>query len=62
MNAGWFARSSMVSGPGVCLGDTKKDITAEEIRDRFEEIKSLDEAEPHENGASVYNYCAPLFK
>ena len=62
MNAGWFARSSMVSGPGVCLGDTKRDITAEEIRDRFDEIKSLDEAEPHENGASVYNYCAPLFK
>jgi NAD(P)-dependent dehydrogenase (short-subunit alcohol dehydrogenase family) len=62
MNAGWFARSSMVSGPGVCLGDTKRDITAEEIRDCFDEIKSLEEAEPHENGASVYNYCAPLFK
>ncbi len=61
MNAGWFARSCMVSSPGVCIGDAQRDITAEEIRDHLDQINSLEEAKPHENGASVYTHCAPLF-
>ena len=61
MNAGWFSRSSVVAGTGVCMGDTQRDITAEEIADRFEEIKSLENAQPYASGAEVYNLCAPLF-
>lgn len=61
MNAGWFARSSVVSGSGVCLGDTQRDITAEEVRARFQDINSLDDALPYASGAEVYGLCAPLF-
>jgi NAD(P)-dependent dehydrogenase (short-subunit alcohol dehydrogenase family) len=60
MNAGWFSRSSIVAGAGVCLGDTRRTITAEEIRERFDEIKSLENAQPYASGAEVYNLCAPL--
>ena len=61
MNAGWFSRSSIVAGTGVCLGDTQRDVTAEEVRDRFDDIKSLENSQPYTSGAEVYNLCAPLF-
>jgi len=61
MNAGWFSRSSIVAGTGVCMGHTARDITAEEVRENFEDIKSLENAQPYASGAEVYNLCAPLF-
>lgn len=60
MSAGWFARSAMVSGKGACIGDTVRPILAEEIRERFEEIKSLENAEPYEHCGLIYALGRPL--
>ncbi len=60
MSAGWFARSAMVSGKGVCIGDAARPIIAEEIRDQFEKIKSLDDAKPYEHCGLIYALGRPL--
>ncbi len=60
MSAGWFARSAMVSGKGACIGDTKRLIKAEEIRDQFDQIKSLDNALPYEHCGQIYSLGKPL--
>jgi NAD(P)-dependent dehydrogenase (short-subunit alcohol dehydrogenase family) len=60
MSAGWFARTGVVSGEGVCIGDTVRDVTAEEVRDQIEKIKSLDKARPFPNATEVYSLSAPL--
>ncbi len=60
MSAGWFARSAMVSGKGICIGDTKRDITAEEIRENFGSIKNIDHALPYEQCSEIYSLGSPL--
>lgn len=60
MSAGWFARTAVVSGEGVCIGDTERDISAEEVRDQLEKIKSLDNARPFPNATEVYSLSASL--
>ncbi|WP_299982704.1 SDR family oxidoreductase [Desulfobacula sp.] len=60
MSAGWFARSAMVSGKGRCIGDTKRPIRAEEIRDQFDQIKSLENARPYEHCGEIYSLGRPL--
>ncbi len=60
MSAGWFARSAMVSGKGVCIGDTKRAITAEEIKEQFDEIKSLEKAKPYYQCSEIYSLGQPL--
>ncbi len=60
MSAGWFARSAMVSGKGVCIGDAKKKITAEEIREQFARIKNLENALPYESAGEIYSLGRPL--
>ena len=60
MSAGWFARSAMVSGKGCCIGDTNRTITAEEIRDRFGQIKDLKSALPYDHCGEIYSLGRPL--
>ncbi len=60
MSAGWFARSAMVSGKGVCIGDTQRAITAEEIKEQFDEIKSLEDAKPYHQCSEIYSLGRPL--
>lgn len=60
MSAGWFARSAMVSGKGTCIGDAKRPIMAEEIRDKFDEIKSLENAIPYGQCSEIYSLGRPL--
>jgi len=60
MSAGWFARAAVVSGTGVCIGDTERDITAEEVRDQIDQIKNLDNAKPFWSAGEVYSLSAPL--
>jgi NAD(P)-dependent dehydrogenase (short-subunit alcohol dehydrogenase family) len=43
--AGYFARAVMVEGPGVVL-DAKKGFTIEDVRDRIQDIKKLEGAQP----------------
>lgn len=60
MSAGWFARSAVVSGKGVCIGDTERKITAEEIKDQFDRIKSLENALPFDSAGDIYSLGRPL--
>jgi NAD(P)-dependent dehydrogenase (short-subunit alcohol dehydrogenase family) len=60
MSSGWFARTGVVSGEGVCIGDTVREVTAEEVRDQIEKIKSLDKARPFPNAMEVYSLSASL--
>jgi NAD(P)-dependent dehydrogenase (short-subunit alcohol dehydrogenase family) len=60
MGAGWYGRTAIVSGNGVCIGDTKRPIAVEEIRDNFDKICDLSETKPHEMGGSIFQYMAPL--
>lgn len=60
MSAGWFARSAMVSGKGACIGDAQRPIDAEEVRNRFDEIKSLENALPYEQCGDIYRLGRPL--
>jgi len=60
MSAGWFARSVVVSGKGCCIGDTIREITAEEIRDQFHEIKNIGHAKPYDDCGKIYKLGQPL--
>jgi len=60
MSAGWFARSAVVSGKGVCVGDAQSPIFAEEIRERFDEIMKIDRAREFEACGDIYQLGRPL--
>ncbi len=61
MAAGWFGRTAVVCGEGVCIGDAERDISIEEIRDNFQKIDSLEKAEPANSGSDIFKYMGPLF-
>jgi len=60
MSAGWFARSAMVSGRGACIGNAQRTISAEEIKDRFDEIMTIDRAREFETCGDIYQLGSPL--
>lgn len=60
MSAGWFARSVIVSGKGCCIGDTQREIKAEEIQDHWDEIISIDPANPYDHCGEIYGLGLPL--
>jgi NAD(P)-dependent dehydrogenase (short-subunit alcohol dehydrogenase family) len=60
MGAGWYGRTAVVSGKGVCLGDGTRPIAPEEIADHFDRIASLDECQPHDSGTNIFAYMGPL--
>ena len=60
MGAGWYARTAIVSGDGVCLGDAERDIQPEEIRDNWDKIGDLSNDKPHDSGTSIFSYMMPL--
>jgi NAD(P)-dependent dehydrogenase (short-subunit alcohol dehydrogenase family) len=60
MSAGWYARSAIVSGKGVCIGDTKREITAEEIIDQLDRIKAIENAKPYDHCGLIYQLGRPL--
>lgn len=62
MGAGWYGRTAIVSGNGVCIGDADRDIAVEEIRDNFDKIQNLDDSKPHNSGGDIFSYMAPLLK
>jgi NAD(P)-dependent dehydrogenase (short-subunit alcohol dehydrogenase family) len=60
MGAGWYGRTAVVCGTGVCLGDGVRPIAPEEIADHFDRITDLEETRPHDSGAHIFEYMAPL--
>lgn len=57
--AGWFGKAEIVCGKGVCIGDARRDIPAEEIRERIAEISNMDGARNVSN-VEVFGYMSPL--
>lgn len=62
MGAGWYGRTSVVSGNGVCIGDGSRAIAPEEIRDHFDQITDLADPKPHESGGSIFEYMKPILE
>ncbi|SLM31025.1 FabG2 [Desulfamplus magnetovallimortis] len=62
MGAGWYGRSAIVSGDGICIGDADRAISVEEIRDNIEAISSLENSREHDSALSVFSYMGPLLK
>lgn len=60
MGAGWYGRTAIVSGNGACLGDGERSISPEEIAEQFVQIADLKEVKPHDSGANIFGYMAPL--
>lgn len=59
MGAGWYGRAAIVCGRGVCIGDAKREISAEEIRENIAVISNLEDARPMSN-IEVFQFMGPL--
>ena len=60
MGAGWYGRTAIVSGQGHCIGDAKRPIDVEEIRDNFTKISDMENTKEHESGLGLFEYMGPL--
>ncbi len=58
--AGWFSRAEILCAPGAIIGDGKREITVEELRDSWEKITSLDGAKPMGNVNETFGFLGPL--
>jgi len=58
--AGWFGRTAIVSGSGACIGNVSREITAEEVRDKFNKIVNIEDAKTLNSGADIFQYMTPL--
>lgn len=59
MGAGWYGRTAIVSGDGVCIGNARP-VAVEEIRDNFNEISNMKNKREHKSAAGVFEYMRPL--
>lgn len=62
MGAGWYGKTAVVSGEGVCIGDAKRAISVEEVRDNFAKICDMSTPKEHDSGLSIFSYMMPLLK
>jgi NAD(P)-dependent dehydrogenase (short-subunit alcohol dehydrogenase family) len=58
--AGWYGRTALVSGSGICIGNASREIAVEEIWDNLDNIISIEGAKTHNSGAEIFEYMAPL--
>ncbi len=59
--AGWFSRTAVMCGTGTFIGDGKRDITAEEIKDAWGDVTSLDDIKVLNNVNDSFGYLAKIF-
>jgi NAD(P)-dependent dehydrogenase (short-subunit alcohol dehydrogenase family) len=60
--AGWYSRAAIMCMPGVALGDGKRDIPVEEIKENWNKIKSLEGGKPIGSVAETFGFFVPLLK
>lgn len=62
--AGWYSRTEILCSPGICIGDGKRDIQVEEIRDNWSEISNIDtdEARSLEHAIESFSFFSSLLK
>ena len=59
---GWYSRSAIVCAPGVIIGDGKRAITPEEIKDNWKKITSLEGAKYLSTLMESFGFMQPLLK
>ncbi len=57
---GWYSRAAIVCAPGITIGDTKREITVEEVWGQWDKIKSLEGAKPLANVSETFAFLTPL--
>ncbi len=60
--AGWYSRAAIMCMPGVALGDGKRDIPVDEIKENWNKIKSLEGGKPIGSVAETFGFFVPLLK
>ncbi|MBU0993257.1 MAG: SDR family oxidoreductase [Proteobacteria bacterium] len=58
--AGWFSRAEIVCAKGATIGDGSREISAEEIKENWGRITSLDEIKPLNNIGESFGYLGSL--
>lgn len=59
---GWYSRSAIVCAPGTIIGDGKRAITPEEIKDNWQKITSLEGAKYLSTLMESFGFMQPLLK
>lgn len=59
--AGWFSRTAIMCGAGVTIGDGTGEISAEQVRDQWNKITSLDDIKPLNHVNDSFGYLTKLF-
>jgi NAD(P)-dependent dehydrogenase (short-subunit alcohol dehydrogenase family) len=57
---GWFSRAVVMCADGVALGDGKRDIAVEEIKENWGKITALENLKPLANVTEGFSYLAPF--
>lgn len=57
---GWFSRAVVMCADGVALGDGKRDIAVEEIKENWGKITALENPKPLANVTEGFSYLAPF--
>lgn len=60
--AGWFSRTAIMCGTGTFIGDGKRDINVEEVKDSWSNITSLNDIKPLNHVNDSFAYLAKIFK
>lgn len=58
--AGWYSRAEIVCAKGTTIGDGNRPISAEEIKENWAKITSLDEIKPLNNIGESFGYLGSL--
>ncbi len=58
--AGWYSRTAIMIAPGTCIGDGKREVKPEEIRDEWKTISGLDEAKVISSVNDTFGYLTPF--
>ncbi len=58
--AGWYSRTEILCSPGICIESDGRQIQAEEIRDNWDAITSLDGARPLSHVIDTFSFFSSL--
>ncbi|MBU1171515.1 MAG: SDR family oxidoreductase [Proteobacteria bacterium] len=58
--AGWFSRTEILCAPGICLGDGKRPVKAEEVRDNWAAITSMEQGRPLANITESFGFLGSI--
>jgi hypothetical protein len=60
--AGWYSRTAIMCGTGTFIGDGKRDIAVEEVKEAWSDITSLNDIKPLNHVNDSFAYLSQIFK